>query len=228
MEVSVAPDSVTVNMNLVLQENATSLPLISFYLDSSNSTVVVGQLAPAVDKLVPGATITGLTLRARTFNSSGTWFLGENYTLVLGGVSTKHGSSVKADLGFVSIDVPDSLVSDGLELNTVGSTYLANTLNSQGNQSMLYYVNGHQTLTSVIPVQTTVLFRLLDFSWVPSVSSWQNGRDILGQSTTLTFDPGEPRFNLTFGPRSPENTLKLGTLLLDRSLSRGQRLKKKR
>ena len=56
MEVSVAPDSVTVNMNLALQENATSLPLINFYLDSSNSTKVVGQLAPAVDKLVPGAT----------------------------------------------------------------------------------------------------------------------------------------------------------------------------
>jgi len=278
VEVSVAPDSVTVNMNLALQENATSLPLINFYLDSSNSTKVVGQLAPAVDKLVPGATITSLTLWARTFSSSGTWFLEENYTLVLGGVSAKHGSAVKADLSFVSMDVPDSLVSDGLELNTVGSTYLANTLNSQGNQSMLFYVNGHQTLTSVIPVQTTVLFRLLDFSWVPSVSSWQNGRDILGQSTTLTFDPGGPRFNLTFGPRSPENTLKeaftavyspslaivtvpavawidgqfvsfdlsspaelwmpviagvslvalLGTLLLDRSLSRGQRLKKKR
>jgi len=278
LEVSVAPDRVTVSMNLVLQENVTSLPLINFYLGSSNSTKVVGQIAPAVDKLVPGASITSLTLRAQTFNSSGTWSLGENYTLVLGGVSTKHGNAVKADLSFVSMNVPDSLVSNGLELNTVGSTYFANTLNPQGNQSMLYYVNGHQTLTSVIPVQTTVLFRLLDFSWVPSVSSWQNGRDPLGQSTTLTFDPGGPRFNLTFGPRSPENTLTqaftvlyspslaivtvpaiawldgpfvsfdlsspvelwmpivagvslvtlLGTLLLDRSLARGQRFKRKR
>src|SRR5689334_19741528 len=190
-------------MNLVLQENATSLPLINFYLGSSNSTKVVEQLTPSVVKLVPGATITSLTLRAQTFNSSGTWYLGENYTLVLGGVSTKQGNSVKADLSFVSMNVPDSLVSNGLELNTVGATYLARTLNPQGNQSMLYYLNGHQTLTSVIPVQTTVLFRLLDFSWVPTVSSWQIGRSILGQSTTLTFDPGGPRFNLTFGPRSP-------------------------
>lgn len=207
MQVSVAPDNVTVNMNLLLQENATSLPLINFYLGSSNSTKVVGQIAPELDKLVPGGTITSLTLRAQTFNSSGTWFLEENYTFVLGGVSTKHGSDVKADLSFVSMNVPDSLVSDGLELNTVGSTYLAKTLNPQGNQTMVYYVNGHQTLTSVIPVQTTVLFRLLDFSWVPSVSSWQNDRDLLGQSTTLTFEPSGPRFNLTFGPRSPENTL---------------------
>src|SRR5438132_14371949 len=122
----------------------------------------------------------------------------ENFTIVLGFYSAKHGRAVMADLSFVSMDVPDSLFSAGLELNTVGSTYLANTLNSQGNQSMLFYVNGHQTLTSVIPVQTTVLFRLLDFSWVPSVSSWQNGRDRLRHSTPLTFDPGRHRVILTF------------------------------
>jgi hypothetical protein len=278
MEVVVAPDSMTVHMNLVLQENSTSLPLVNVYLGSSNSTDVVSHIAPAVQKLVPGASISSLTLHAQTLNSSGTWFLRENYTLLLGGVTSNYGSSIRANLGFVSMDVPDSVVSGGLELNTVGGAYLAKPLRSQGNQSMLYYVNGHQTLTSVIPVTTTVLFHLLDFSWIPSVSSWQNQKDWLGQATTLTFDPGGPRFNLTFGPRTPENTLSkvfmavyspsisivtvpavawldgtfvsfdvsspaelwmplvaglsvitlLSTLFLDRSLTKGQRVKKKK
>jgi len=206
VKVAIAPDQVTVHMNLVFQENATSLPLVSIYLDSSNSTAVIAQIAPAIQKLVQGANIASLTLRAQTLNSSQVWYLRENYTLVLSGTNKNLGSTVRSDLAFVSMDAPDSIKSGGLELNTVGLAFLVKPLNSQGNQT-LFYVNGHQSLNSVIPVQTALLFHLLDFSWVPSVSFWANHRDLLGQVTTMSFDSGGPRFNLTFGPRSPENTL---------------------
>ncbi len=104
------------------------------------------------------------------------------------------------------MNVSDTIPVGGLELNTVGVTYLLANLNSQLSNTA-YYIDGHQSLTATIPAQTTLRFYILDFTWVPTVSTWTRHDDLLAQSTTWTYGLGGPRFNLTYGPRSPEGPL---------------------
>lgn len=207
VQYQVNADNVTLKMNLALVENETGLPLVSFYVDSSNSTAIADNVTAALHKLAPGISVSKLTLRAQSTNSSGTWSLIENYTVVFQGGNKNLGSSVRANIAYISMDVPGAVQNDGLELNTVGLTYLVKPLESQSNQTG-YYVNDHQFLTASIPITTTIEFHLLDFSWVPSLSGWTHSQDLLAQTTSWSYDTGSPRFNLTFGPKSStENTL---------------------
>ncbi len=206
VDVTIAPTQVTLQMNLSMQENVTSLPLVNINLDSSGSKPIADQLTPALQRLVPGATITSLSLHARTVNSSQTWLLSENYTLTIMGVNTNSGASVKSNAGFVSMNVASGINDSGLELNMIGKTYFLSILTSQPSNTA-YFINGSPTLSAAIPAQTTLAFFLLDFSWVPAVSTWSRQNDLLGQSTVWTYNPVSPRFNLTFGPRSPEGPL---------------------
>jgi hypothetical protein len=202
----VAPSQVTLQMNLSISENITSLPLANIYPNSSASRQIIDHLQPAFQKLVPGATIATLNLQARTINASRTWILSENYTLVITGVNTNSGSAIRSNTGFLTMNVADGISLGGLELNNVGQSYLLAPLNSQP-ANTAYFINGGATLNAAIPAQTTQTFSILDFSWVPAVSFWTRKDDLLGQSTTWTFDQGSPRFNLTYGPKSPEGPL---------------------
>jgi len=74
-------------------------------------------------------------------------------------------------------------------------------------KSTVYFIDGHQTLSAVIPAQTTITFWLLDFSWVPPVSTWTETNDALKQTTTWSLDLPGPRYNLTLGRKSPEGPL---------------------
>jgi len=123
--------------------------------------------------------------------------------MIILGASTNSGSSVKSNTGFLSINVAGGMKESGLELNTIGETYLLANLTSQPANTG-YFINGSPTLNSVIPAQTTIAFYLLDFTWVPAISTWSRQDDVIGQSTVWTYNPGSPRFNLTFGPSSPE------------------------
>jgi len=206
VDVTVAPTQVTLGMNLSLQENITNLPLVNINLDSSSSKSIADQFTPALQRLVPGATVASLSLHARTVNSTGTWLLMENYTLTITGANTNSGSSVKSDTGFVSMNVGSGINDSGLELNKIGKTYFLSILTSQP-ENTAYFINGSPTLNAAIPAQTTLVFSLLDFSWVPAVSTWSRQDDILGQSTVWRYNPDSPIFNLTFGPKSPEGPL---------------------
>jgi len=206
IDVTVTSDQTTLHLNLLLNENLTSLPLANIYVDSSNSSMIEKPIAQAVQKLVPTATISSLILRARTLNSSGTWLLEENYTLVITGTNTNTGGNVRSEVGFLSMGILDSITEGGLELNTVGVNYLLPPLKAQGNRTV-YYINDHQTLNSVIPAQTTISFRMLDFSWTPPIFAWTRQDDLLKQLTVWTFNIGGPRFNLTYGTPTPEGTL---------------------
>jgi hypothetical protein len=208
VDVTIAPTQVTLRMNLSLQENITSLPLVNFDLNSSGSKSTADRFNLALQRLVPGASIASLSLHARTVNASKAWFLSENYTMTIVGANLDSGAAVKSNLGFLSMSVPGGISASGLELNTIGETYLLANLTSQPANTG-YFINGNPTLNSVIPAQTTVAFYLLDFSWVPAISTWGRQDDLIGQSTVWTYNPGSPRFNLTFGPKSPEPPLLL-------------------
>lgn len=211
VQVTVGQSSITMNMQLLLQENLTGLPAINTNLsDSNSSTVLQPILQPinnSLNKLVPGARITSFQLDTQTLNSSGTWRLKENYTIVITGANTNSGSSIRSNLALIAMNVSQPLMASNQEINAVGSTYLLAPLNAQDPKITAYYIDGHQTLSAVIPAQTTSTFWLLDLTWVPPVSSWPETRDPLKQTTRWTLDLGSPRYNLTYGRKSPEGTL---------------------
>ena len=208
VQITVGQSSITMTMNLLLRENLTSLPSINTLLTESNSSATLQQILQpinsSINKLVPTARITGFQLHAQTLNSSGTWLMDENYSIVITGANTNSGSNIRSNLAFVAMNVSQALMVSGQELNAVGSAYLLAPLNAQDPKITSYFIDGHQTLSAVIPAQTTSTFWLLDLTWVPPISSWPENQDFLRQTTSWTLDLGSPRYNLTLGRKSPE------------------------
>lgn len=226
VQVTVGQTSITLNMNLSLQENLTALPTFSIIVTSSNTSSVynaaVRPLNDAIKSLVPTGRVSSLVLHSETVNSTRGWFLLENYTIIVAGANMISGSTVAADLSFVPLNVSEPIPIAGQELNAVGPAYLLQPLItiSSTYSKLGYFINGHQTLNAVIPEQTTKTFLLLDFTWVPPVSTWTGQDDILGQSTTWTFGQTGMPYNLTLGVPSPEGTLlKSFTAIYNPSLS---------
>lgn len=211
VQVTVGQSTVTMKMGLVLRENLTGLPKINTSLNNSNNTSVLQPILQpinaSVSKLVPGARVTDFQLRTQTLNSSGTELLIENYSLTISGANQNLGSSIRANLAFISMNVSQSLIIANQEINTVGSTYLLAPLNAMDPSTTEYFIDGHQTLSAVIPAETTKTFWLLDFTWVTAVSTWPQTQDLVKQTTSWTFDQGAPRYNLTLGRKSPEGPL---------------------
>lgn len=208
VQITVGQNSITMNMNLLLQENLTSLPTINTILSQSNSSNVLQPILQpinnSINRLVPTARITGFQLHAQTFNMSGTWLMEENYSIIITGANTNSGSNIRSNLAFVAMNVSQALMVSGREINAVGSAYLLAPLNAQDPKITAYFIDGHQTLSAVIPAQTTSTFWLLDLTWVPPISSWPETQDLLKQNTVWTLDLGAPRYNLTLGRKSPE------------------------
>jgi hypothetical protein len=211
--VTVRQDAIILTIQLDLMENLTSLPMININITHTNSTSVVGPINAGIRKLTPGASLQDLSLHVRTLNSSGTWHLQENYSLVVTGAIMNPGSTVIANLAFLSMNVTDPINVGNMELNRVGDGYLMDPLMKEAALSQAgllkvgWYIDGSKTLTAVIPEATTRGFSLLDLSWIPQVSMWTQSRDILGRSTSWSYTPQFPRYNLTYGQESPEQTL---------------------
>jgi hypothetical protein len=207
IDITVGENSVQVNMNLALSENLTSLPIFNIYLAQSNSSTVLQPISQALQKLDPNINIETLTLHAQTSNSTGTFSLVENYSITVTGANKNLGSSIRSNLSFIMMNVSQSLSVSNQELNAVGSTYLVAPLNAMDPKITVYYIDGHQTLSAVIPAQTTIRFWLLDLTWVPPVSGWAENSNILKQTTSWSIDFPGPRYNLTLGRKSPEGPL---------------------
>jgi hypothetical protein len=211
--VTVRQEAISLTFQLDLMENLTSLPMININIEPSNSSSVVGPIDAGIQKLAPGGSIQDLSLHVRTLNSSGTWHLQENYTLVVTGAILNPGSTIIANLAFLSMNVTDPINVGNIELNRVGDGYLMDplmkeaALSDAGLLKVGWYIDGSKTLTATIPEATTRGFSLLDLSWIPQVSMWTQSRDILGQFTSWTYTPQLPRYNLTYGQESPEKTL---------------------
>jgi hypothetical protein len=209
----VRPDSVLMNMNLVLQENLTTLPQINAYVGPGNSTSMVQlYLQPfrdAVQRATTGADVSSISLSITTTNSSKVWTLDENYSLTITGANSNSGSEIASRLNFVSMNVTQPLQIGGLEFNQVGPALLLPALQAKAAAytNLQYYIDGSNPRNAVIPEATTARFLLLDFTWIPEVSTWSGNQDVLGQSTKWRFDLIAPHYNLTLGIPSPEGPL---------------------
>jgi hypothetical protein len=213
VSISVTRSSVTVKMDLELQENLTGLPVFSALVGPSNSTEVESLFSQpinsAIQKSVSGASLSGLALRVETSNNTGVYTLDENYTMVISGANTNSGSSITSDLGFVSMNVTGPLQLEGVELNLVGPALILPALEAKASEisNLAYYIGGSHPSTAFIPEQTTKEFSLLDFTWVTPVSTWTSSQNILRHSTSWAYDPTTPQYNLTIGLPSPEGLL---------------------
>jgi hypothetical protein len=213
VSVTIATDSVTVQMSLLLTENITALPLINAQIGPSNATTVLESftqpIESAIQESVPGATVSSLYLSVRTSNNTGVWSLSENYALIVVGANKNSGGSIASNLGFLSMNVTSPFQVGGLELNFVGSTVLLPALEAKAAEysNLKYYIDGSNPTTAFIPEQTTKQFSVLDFTWVAPVWTWTINHNILGQDTSWTLQPSNPQYNLTVGVPSPEGPL---------------------
>jgi hypothetical protein len=213
VNVTVASNSITIQMNLSLQENITNLMVVSANIGPENSSAVLQPLAQpfnsTIQSYVPGAKLSSLDLEIESSNNTGIWNLVENYSITVTGANTNSGSNIQSNLGFVSMNLTQPLQFDGMELNNIGPAIILPALESKVAEysSLDYYIDGSNPSTAVIPEVTTSEFSLFDFTWVPQVSTWTESQNVLGQTTRWTYDPTFPRYNLTIGIPSPEGIL---------------------
>jgi hypothetical protein len=213
VSVTLGQDSISVNMNLLLRENLTALPSINSNIGPENSTSVTQSflqpIGNAIQKLVPSAKLSNFEVHIKTANITGQWNLEENYSITVTGANVNSGSNIRSDLDFLSMNVSLPLQIAGAEVNGVGPDLLLPALQAKvaAIPNLQFYIDGSQTRNSVIPAQTTKGFWLLDFTWIQPVSTWNSTDNILGQSTSWTLNPPNPRYNLTLGIPSPEGPL---------------------
>ena len=213
VNILVSTNSVTLNMNLALRENLTTLPQINTHISLANATSTIQPLEQtfntAIQSLVPSARVSNIDIRVKTSNSSGTWLMIENYSIVVTGANTNSGSKIATNLSFVAMNLSQPIQAGTSEINGVGPTYLLPALEAKAasNPNLVFYIDGSNPRNAVIPEQTTKTFWLLDFTWIPPVSTWTYNNDILGQSTQWTHNPLSTRYNLTLGRPSPEGGL---------------------
>jgi hypothetical protein len=214
VNIVIATNSVTLSMNLALQENLTTLPQINAHLSLANATSTIQPVEQtfnsAIQSLVPNARVSNLDLRVKTSNSSGTWLMIENYSIVVTGANTNSGSNIASNIGFIAMNLSQPIQVGTTEINGVGPTYLLPALEAKAasNPNLVFYIDGSNPRTVTIPEETTKLFWLLDFTWIRPISTWTYSNDILGQSTKWTLNSVDPRYNLTLGLPSPEGPLR--------------------
>jgi hypothetical protein len=154
------------------------------------------------------------SIRQQTVNSS-MWIISENLTLTVTGAASSAPGKSSYNLGFLDMNISDSLNLGGVEFNSVGPAYLVGPILSQPSSTTFYLdsslVRGGPYLNHVIPNLVTEKFSLLDFSWIPKIADWTHTYKPLDTVSTWTLDPGKDRpglpYNLTMGVKTPEGTL---------------------
>lgn len=209
INVVVTQNTVTLDLRLQMQENFTALPLFKVTLDDSNSSLISGPIEKAMQQLVSHAHIVSLNSRAGTslINPSfQTWMISENYTIVVDGVNSDFGGTVRSNLAILRMIVSTPIVLGGNEINSVGAKYLLGPLKSLTTTSTTtYFLDGAPYLNSNVPGNTTATFNILDFSWISPVSQWNNQYDPFSSSSIWSFTPTLNPYNLTVGIRHIED-----------------------
>jgi hypothetical protein len=218
--VTVSPPTVVLDYHVEFQENFTSLSQSRVVLDTSNSSGLVRTIEKAMQQLVPEAHLDPSTFKfeaniGQQNPRSNMWIITENFTETITGASSGLPGIENYNLGFLSMRISDSLQFGGTEFNNIGQAYLVQPIESQRRGTTFYLdqslVRGGPYSNAVIPSSATSRFSLLDFSWVPKVSSWTHTYRPFDSSSKWTLNPQAHSqalpFNVTAGIASPEGTL---------------------
>ena len=217
---TITPPVVALKYDVEFWENFTALSQSSVIMDATNSSGLLNTFNAAIQRLVPGARFDSQTFnfQARIVQSSSgsnMWRISENVTGDVLGANPGSSGVANYNIGFLSMNLSDPLVFGGVEYNRVGQAYILQPLDSQRTGTKFYLdqglVRGGPYSNAVIPGEATSKFSLLDFSWIPKVSSWTHTYRPFDSSSMWTLKPGTDStglpFNVTAGIPSPEGTL---------------------
>ncbi|OLD12811.1 hypothetical protein AUF78_17565 [archaeon 13_1_20CM_2_51_12] len=218
--VTISPPSVLLDYHVDFLENFTSLSQSRVVIDTSNSSVLVKTVENAMQKLVPGAHLDPSTFKfeaniEQQSTNSNMWTIAENLTGTVTGAGSGLPGIMNYNLGFLSMNISDSLQFGGVEFNKIGRAYIVQPLDSQRKGTSFYLdqslARGGPYSNTVIPGNATSKFNLLDFSWVPKISSWTHSYRPFDSKSTWTLNPQTDLhalpFNVTAGIPSPEGPL---------------------
>ncbi len=195
-------DSISVQINFALTENlTTSLPALDTVLDLSSP--VIAPVQKAFQSVVPNARIEQLNLHARTAqinNRTGLWVFQENYTITVSGVTRDTGGRIVADLAFLSSKNNQSMITSGVELNSVGLTYLLEGFSRfpPDGKTRYFALSAEYTLP-LVPEQFTSAFSILDLTWISPVSRWNSVYQPFEPSTMWNLQPRNSPFSVKVG-----------------------------
>lgn len=203
-QATVHSNYIDVSMNIRVFQNLTdivagfSLPAANGTLTGNNSTNLASAIQTSIQNKTLGAQVNGLNLQ---FSSTGLrgglsqWF---NVSLQfrLSGVQTSKSGLQYVNMDWKSFSVPQNVTVGGVEVNNIGTAYLASVATSIANlersskTSIITYSNivNYFRVTTGNLVSATERINLLNFTQLlPAVETWQESYDASTNSQTWTF-----------------------------------------
>lgn len=209
VDVALANDTVTLTMSLNVDENITDvIPQgIRLHVNPSNSSLLIIPMEKAMQALTPSSHISMLRSEIQTRLIDARlhmWEIQENYTLTVTGVKTDNGAVARWNMAFLSMNMSDSLRIGTTEINNVGREYLLPGMKNLTSFQTIYFINGGKFTKPNLAGNFTSKFSILNLAWIPPVSRWDHQYEPFG-SSTWSFTPPVPYYNLTLGVGQREN-----------------------
>lgn len=190
------------SQNLTSQYRLFSLPQFNGQLVGQNASTVSSIVQDSIKALSPRATVSNLRLALSSSPSAnGTvlqWF-NVSLQFQVGGVQTPENGDERTDLSWKSFVIASNVTIGGVEVNTVGSTYMrgaaaflqALETPSQGTFAFRNLINNRVVTPIGLPSAISRI-QLLNFTrFLPPVDTWQQSYDFSSRSTlwSLVADP---------------------------------------
>jgi hypothetical protein len=183
--VSITGSSVSVNITTAFSDNLTTvrLPTYSLALSGSNASSAASTLSSALSQLVPGASVSMLTLSSvSTANSTS-----NNVSFNVEGVASSTNGELRINMAWKSFDVTSDITNGNVSLNLVGN-YLSNSsILSRPSSTIVAwsYSEDGSAISSAGSLQAASSFNLLDFSQLSEpLESWPQSFNLTGAGTT--------------------------------------------
>jgi hypothetical protein len=200
-------DYVAVSINYQLSQNLTELensfafPVLSGMLVGNNATGLATIVQQAIDRKVPGAGVSDLTLGLESTpwsnNTDIQWF---NVSLQfrVRGVQTSQLGAEKIDMSWKSFAVSQNMTIGSAEVNNIGATYLFNPMTKiataeYGSSSFITFKNvvNDRIVSPKTMAGAAAAISLFNFSRIlPGIDTWQQSYDFSSGSIVWSFNPG--------------------------------------
>jgi hypothetical protein len=208
MSVSISNGATSVSIllqasqNLTSQDRFFSLPQFNGQLVGQNASTISSIVQDSIRALSIHASVSNLRLALSSSPpTNGTvlqWF-NVSLQFQVGGIQTPENGNERTDLSWKSFAIGSNVTIGGIEVNTIGSTYLrapatylqALETPSQGTFAFRNLIN-NRVVTAIGLPSAILRIQLLNFTrFLPQIDMWHQGYDFNSRSTTwsLAADP---------------------------------------
>jgi len=202
------------SQNLTSQDRFFSLPQFNGQLVGQNASTVSSIVQDSVRTLSPHASVSNLRLGLSSSPpTNGTvlqWF-NVSLQFQVGGIQTPENGNERTDLSWKSFVIASNITIGGIEVNTVGSTYMqaaatylqALEAPSQGTFAFRNLIN-NRVVTAIGLPSAILRIQLLNFTrFLPQVDTWQQSYNFTSRSATWSFT-ADPNLGLVVQQTSNE------------------------